>query len=80
MWPVRVWLLVGSVKLQRRTVLSLLPEARNLLSGLKVTLRTELVWPVRVWLLVGSVKLQRRTVLSPLPEARNLLSGLKVTL
>ena len=64
---------------QTLTVLSPLPEARVLPSGLQVTAETGLLWPVRVRSNSPPGQAQTLTVLSSLPEARVLPSGLQVT-
>ena len=64
-----------------RTVLSPLPEAMRLPSGLNATLDTAPVCPVSGWPTGWPVAAsQTRTVLSSLPEAIRLPSGLNATL
>jgi hypothetical protein len=61
-------------------VLSSLPEASVLPSGLKLTLLTDAVCPVRVVIGLPVARFQTLMVLSALPEASVLPSGLKLTL
>ena len=63
-----------------RTVLSLLPVAIVLPSGLNATLLTHRVCPIRVRLSVSVWTSHSRTVLSPLPLAIVFPSGLNATL
>ena len=64
-----------------RTVLSALPEARRVPSGLNATLDTASVWPVSGWPMGWPVAASHsRTVLSSLPEAMRVPSGLNATL
>src|SRR5713226_263409 len=69
-----------SVVAQIRKLLSSLPEARRLPSGLNATDQTPRAWPRRT---VGSASgvpsSHSRMVVSPLPEARHLPSGLNAT-
>ena len=60
-------------------VLSLLPEARVLPSGLKLTELTELEWPDNVLVSAKVSRFHSFIVLSWLPEDRGLPSGLKLT-
>jgi hypothetical protein len=53
----------------KRTVLSILPVARNLPSGDQDTARTQLVWPFSVCFGVPVSQSHMRAVLSPLPVA-----------
>src|SRR5206468_1418882 len=61
------------------TVLSQLPEATRLPSGLKATGSTKAVWPLRVAGLPTASTSHSLIVLSALPEASSLPSGLKAT-
>jgi hypothetical protein len=64
---------------QTFTVLSSLPEAKNLPSGLKETERTESPCPFKVATSCQLPTAQTFTVLSLLPEAKNFPSGLNET-
>jgi hypothetical protein len=61
------------------TVLSSLPEAKNLLSGENMTEVTIELWPRSVVISFCDSTLQSLTVLSLLPEAKYLLSGENAT-
>jgi hypothetical protein len=61
-------------------VLSLLPVASCLPSGLKATLLTALLWPCKVAVHVPLTRSHTLAVLSLLPVASCLPSGLKATL
>ena len=69
-WPFRGWPRAEPVATSHsRTVLSMLPVARNLPSGEKDTTSTHPVWPLSVNLGVPVSVSQIRAVLSPLPVA-----------
>gem|GEM_PF-6113664 len=61
-------------------VLSALPEAKILPSGLNATLVTEPLCPVRVEITLSVDRFHSLMVLSSLPEAKVLPSGLNATL